>query len=136
MLIILLLSSTGVGFVARDPKLSAAYNTKSNFYYVGIEDTPAGPVYERPVKLETVGLDGASTSPTLHPNGKGAAYLQMKQNGYESDRNRIVLIPDVTKPDKAFEILQGEDGKGLWDRSPGSLTWSNDGSTLYMVAGR
>ena len=34
------LSTKGVGFVARDPDLLAAFNTKSNFYYVGIEEAP------------------------------------------------------------------------------------------------
>ena len=58
----------------------------------------------------------------------------MQQNGYESDKNRIVLVADVTKPDSAFEIIKSNNGKGLWDRSPGSVSWSNDGKTLFLTA--
>ncbi len=128
------LDSNGVGFVARDPDLPAAFNTKSNFYYVGIEDTATGIVYQDPVKIEVKGLEGASTSPALEPGGKKAAYLQMKQNGYESDRNRIVLVSDLTKADSAVEITESKNEEKVWDRSPGSITWGGDGSTLFLVA--
>ena len=128
------LSAKGVGFVARDSDLPAAFNTKSNFYYVGIEEAPSGLIYKSPIKFQIEDLVGASSSPMLEPNGEGAAFLQMKQNGYESDKNRIVLVADVTKSDSAFEIIKSNDGKGLWDRSPGSVSWSNDGKTLFLTA--
>ena len=128
------LGPNGVGFVARDLDLLAAFNTKSNFYYVGIEDTPSGLVYSTPVEIGVEGLKGASTSPALEPSGTRAAYLQMKGNGYESDQNRIVLVSDVTKADSAFEIIQSKKGKEQWDRSPSAVMWSNDGKSLLLTA--
>lgn len=128
------LSTKGVAFVARDPNTKDAFNTKSNFYYVEIADDPDGPKYKTPVKIEVEDLEGASSSPVLEPSGEGAVFLQMKQNGYESDKNRIVLIADVKKPDSALEILKSNSGKGLWDRSPSSVIWSKDGRTLFVTA--
>lgn len=128
------LSTKGVGLVARDPELKDAFNTKSNYYYVEIKDDPRGLKYKSPVKIEVEGLEGASSSPVLEPNGEGAVFLQMKQNGYESDKNRIILVADNTKPDSALEIIRSNNGKGLWDRSPSSVIWSNDGRTLFVTA--
>ena len=130
------LSTKGVGFVARDPALPAAFNTRSNFYYVGIEENASnGLIYKHPIKFEIEDLAGASSSPALQSGGEeGAAFLQMKENGYESDKNRIVLVPDVTKPNSAFEIIKSNNGKGLWDRSPSAVSWSNDGKTLFLTA--
>lgn len=128
------LSTKGIGFVARDPDMNNAFNTRSNFYYVEISDDPSGLKYNSPVKIEVEDLEGASTSPVLEPNGEGAVFFQMKQNGYESDKNRIVLVADVTKPRSAFEIIKSNSGKGLWDRSPRSVVWSKDGRTLFVTA--
>ena len=128
------LGSNGVGFVARDPDLPAAFNTKSNFYHISIEYTSSGIVYKKPLKIEVRDLEGASTSPALEPGGKRAAYLQMKQNGYESDKNRIILVSDVTKADSAVELIQSKNEMEAWDRSPNSVIWSDDGETLFLTA--
>lgn len=58
----------------------------------------------------------------------------MKKNGYESDKNRIIMVPNLSKPSATIEILASNDGNGLWDRSPGSVSWSSDGNTLHLQA--
>ncbi len=128
------LSATGVGFVAKDPELNPAFNTKTNFYLVTIKDAPHGPAYSEPVKVAVEGFEGASTAPAFSPSGKGVAFLQMKENGYESDKIRIILNPNLGNPLDAFELLKSDDGKGLWDISPGSVSFSNDGRSLFIVA--
>jgi len=128
------LSATGVGFVAKDPELNPALNTKTNFYLVTIEDLPHGPIYSKPVKLGVEGLEGASTAPAFSPSGKGVAFLQMKENGYESDKNRIILNQNLGNPLATTEVLKSADGKGAWDISPGSVGWSNDEKSLFIVA--
>ena len=127
------LGSRGVCFVAKDPVLNAAFNTKSSFYFVAIEDSPDGLKYSAPAKSEAKGIEGASTSPAFSPDGKSAAYLQMRINGYESDKNRLIML-DLAHPDEAIEPMHGNDSAGLWDRSPGSVTWGSDARTLYMTA--
>lgn len=127
----------GVGFIAKDPELNPATNTKSNFYFTLIEDTPHGLKYSSPLKFEVEDLEGASTSPSLEPNGEGAAFFQMKKNGYESDKNRIILVGDVTRPEKpnnVFEIIKSYAGDGLWDLSPSAISWSNNGHRLFVTA--
>ncbi|MDX1583891.1 MAG: S9 family peptidase, partial [Thermoanaerobaculia bacterium] len=60
------------------------------------------------------------------PDGKTLAYLAMERPGYESDRFRIVLR---SWPDGAIRTLTED-----WDRSPGGITWSSDGRTIYTAA--
>ena len=119
-----------IGFVAKDPEVNPATNTKSNFYFVTID----GSSYSTPRKVERDELKGASTAPAFSLNGTGVAFLQMKENGYESDKNRIVLCADLSNPSATLELLKSDDGKGMWDRSPGFIMWSQDGKTMFLVA--
>lgn len=127
------LSTTGIIFVAKDPSLNPATNTKCDFYYAPIKDFTKPPSAS-PQRAEVQELDGAASSPVFMPEGKGAAFLKMKRNGYESDKNRVVLVPDLADLSATTEIMSSEDGAGLWDYSPSSLWWSNDGEALYLEA--
>ena len=122
----------GILFVSKDPSLDTAYSTESDCYYIHLstfkEPSP------KPLKFSTPGLEGAASSPVLSPIGDKAAFLKMKEDGYESDKNRIVFINDLTMQDSTAEALATSDGKGAWDRSPASLLWSNSGSALYIQA--
>ena len=124
------LASGAVGFVAKDPNINPALNTKSNFYFVTVN----GSTYSEPQKIEVEGLEGASSAPAFSPDGNGVAFLQMRENGYESDKNRIILCVDLSKPSAALELLKSDDGKGTWDRSPSGVTWSSDGKALFLIA--
>ena len=126
------ISKVGIVFVAKDPTLNPATNTKSNSYFLSIRSFEAPPLVNLQ-KFEVEGLEGASTSPVLSPNGVSLAFLQQKQNGYESDKNRIILVPDVREA-SSIEVLKSNDGKGLWDRSPSAISWSQDGKSLYLQA--
>ncbi|KAL9128254.1 MAG: hypothetical protein Q9217_003044 [Psora testacea] len=123
----------GICFVAKDPDKNPAFNTKSNFYFVGIEMTPHQPKYSAPVKFEAEGFEGASTSPVFTPDGESAVFLQMKENGYESAKNRVLLL-DVERPDDVIELMETFNGRGLWDRSPEAVSFSNDARKLYLTA--
>ena len=123
------LCKTGIGFVAKDPDLNPALNTKSNFYFVPIQYTAQGTSYTDPIKTELEGFEGASSAPVFTPDGTGSAFLQMKQNGYESDKNRILYNFDLGYPE-TIELFKSHD----WDLSPSSITWSNDGQTMFLVA--
>lgn len=126
-------SVNGIGFVAKDPELNPATNTKSNFYFISIDNSTEETTYSEIKKYEKQGIEGAGSSPALSPDGKSAAFLQMKENGYESDKNRI-LLSDLTTASNTLELHETDDGRGLWDKSPGSVSWSNEGKTLLLVA--
>ena len=127
------ISRKGIAFIAKDPYLDPATNTKCDFYYLSIRDYTAKTSSE-PMKATVEGLEGACSSPVISPDGKSAAFLQMKKNGYESDKNRPILIPDIALLSATTEVFKTNDGKGLWDRSPSGIAWSNDGKTLFLTA--
>lgn len=127
------LSGNGIAFVAKDPTRRASTSTTSNLYYLPISDFTSASS-SRLQKVEVEGLEGASSSPVLSPDGNAAVFLQMKEDGYESDKNRIILVPDLNELALAYEALKSEDGKGLWDRSPSTVSWGIDGDRLYLQA--
>lgn len=127
------ISKIGIVFVAKDTSLNPATNTKSNLYFLWLRSFSSPPL-SKLQKIEFEDLEGASTGPVFSPNGVGVAFLQMKKNGYESDRNRLVYVLDVRQPSISIELLKSNDGKGLWNRSPTALTWSQDGKSLYLQA--
>ncbi|KAG8526952.1 uncharacterized protein KY384_008381 [Bacidia gigantensis] len=127
------ISVAAICFVAKDPDLNPAVNTKSNFYIVRIEGFPDSLTYSAPVKVQVKGIDGASTSPSFSSDGGRAVFLQMRENGYESDKNRLFVV-NVKDPDNTTELLKTDDGNGLWDRSPASVTFSSDQQTLLLTA--
>ncbi|KAI1774279.1 Alpha/Beta hydrolase protein [Hypoxylon cercidicola] len=125
---------TGLAIVAKDPNLDAATHTKRDCYFIPMKDmldmTPSSCN-----KLHVPGLNGAATSPAFSPSGESLAYLHMAVDGYESDKNRIVLVRGLDKADvTATEPMCTADNKGGWDRCPTSLRWSADGKMLFMQA--
>ncbi|MCL7987950.1 S9 family peptidase [Sphingobacterium sp. lm-10] len=74
----------------------------------------------------TEGLNGYDTSPTFSPAGNRLAWLSMKTDGYEADKNDI--------------ILQDQDARNQlnltahWDETVNSFVWSKDGKKIYFTA--
>lgn len=64
--------------------------------------------------------------PVASPDGKTLYYLAMKTPGFEADRFAIMALDLVSG--SRHEVAPG------WDRSPGGLTLSDDGKTLYATA--
>ncbi|KAH0610923.1 uncharacterized protein H6S33_011350 [Morchella sextelata] len=118
-----------VAFLSKSPDLNPANNTQTLVYTVpfsgGSKPCPINP----PEKKDTDGnliAQGASSSPVYSPDGKYIAYLQMYQNGYESDQNKIFL--HEISSSKTTLLLKD------WDNSPSKLVWAPDSAALYMVA--
>lgn len=111
-----------LAFIAKDPKVNQATTTVSYVYIVDLK----GGVPPIPINLPSSSyhLNGASTSPSWSPDGTKLAYLQMAEDGYESDRNRIFIYADG----KISSLVPN------WDRSPSKVSWSLDGDYLYLTA--
>ena len=123
------LSTEGIVFVAKDPDLNPAFNTKCNSYFIPLESfAEPRDNSSDPRKIQLDGFDGAATGPTFSPSGKAIAFMQMKENGYESDKNRLILIPDIKRLESGFEVLTD------WDRSPAKVVWSHDSRTFFLLA--
>ena len=69
---------------------------------------------------------GYDMNPAFSKDGSKMAYTQMKRDGYESDKNDIILLDWNTKKTKNLTAQ--------WDESIGSFTWGNDNETIFFTA--
>lgn len=126
-------SATGVVFIAKDPELNPARYTKTDLYHIAFRSADSSnPSKPRLVKTGT--LRGYTTSPVFSPDGTSVVFARMKADQYESDKPRLMFIPDVTDLINVQEFYETKDGKGSWDLRPDWITWSNDGNELYVAA--
>lgn len=74
----------------------------------------------------TVGTQGACNGPVLSPDGKRAAWLEMPEDGYEADRNHVMI----------YEIESGRRWTATpkWDRSPSAIVWGSSSNKVYLQA--
>ncbi|KAF2132646.1 dipeptidyl-peptidase-like protein V precursor [Dothidotthia symphoricarpi CBS 119687] len=131
------ISANGLVFTAKDPDLSPAFHTKTNIYISASDKFWDSVHTESPPEIKKVsndGFEGASTSPVWSNSGKMIAFLSMKTDGYESDKNQVFIIHDFRDPSKPTNVFASDDGKGKWDRSPQSISWSPDDWHLYFTA--
>ncbi|KAK7748479.1 hypothetical protein SLS62_008519 [Diatrype stigma] len=126
----------GLVFVSKDPDLNPALWTKTDLYYVPLRTfTEAAP--PRPPQLVPTGaLQGYTGSPVFSHGGSAVAFKRMRHRQYESDKWRLLLLPDVAGNDLANvqEFYATDDGEGGWDLRPETIVWSNDDSELYVTA--
>ncbi|KKY15475.1 putative oligopeptidase family protein [Phaeomoniella chlamydospora] len=126
------ISPKGVVFVSKDSELDPATHTKCNTYYVPVSSF-LETFSATPKQLSVSFLKGAATSPVFSPDGESIAFLQMTEDGYESDKNHIVVFPKVAAEGKGYTLFT-DDERGSWDRSPSAIMWSNDGKNIYAQA--
>ena len=98
-------------------KTGTAYatSTNTNLYEYDIELKSTKNLTEKNL--------GYDTAPQFSPNGD-LSWLQMKRDGYEADKNDIIVRH------KGLDINL----TGNWDGTVDSFTWSKDGKKVYFVA--
>lgn len=74
----------------------------------------------------TEGMPGYDTNPSFSNDGKYLAWLSMKTDGYEADKNDIIIM----NPQTGVKL----NITGHWDETINSFTWSKDGKKIYFVA--
>lgn len=128
-------SSRGIAFVAKDPDLNPARYTKTDLYFA-----PLGSFVDKPPEppkiVKTAELRGYSMAPSFSQDGRKLAFVKMRNVQYESDKTRLMLVPDVDNLDDVQEFYESPDGNGGWDLRPDRMLWSNDGRELYVSADR
>ncbi|KIN04004.1 hypothetical protein OIDMADRAFT_194096 [Oidiodendron maius Zn] len=127
------ISKNGLVFVAKDPKLDPANHTKTDLYYIPLK-TFAEPQAPSPQIVKTGSLKGYSNCPVFSPDAKSVVFQRMKDIRYEADKQRLLIVPDISDLTNVQEFYETEDGNGAWDLRPDAITFSNDGSELYVTA--
>lgn len=96
-----------------------AFSTNSDLYVFDVESG-------KTVKNLTEGMMGYDTNPRIF-NDK-LAFLSMEQDGFEADKNRIMLLDLKSDSVKAVDLTQD------WDYSADDIAWSPDGKYIYFLA--
>ncbi len=109
----------GLIFTSKDAGREQAWSTDYNLYYVPVDGSA------RPVNL-TAENKARDASPAFSPDGRTLAYQAMSRPGFEADKYNIILMDWATKEKR---ILTEN-----WDRSPYSMTWAQDGKSIFVTA--
>lgn len=72
----------------------------------------------------TMDNEGYDTSPVYGPDGETLAYLSMKRDGYESDKNDLIILSDGEKTNLT----------AAWDGTVNGFTWATSGEKVYFSA--
>lgn len=77
----------------------------------------------------TMGMDGYDTNPSFSPDGKYVAWLSMRRDGFESDKNRIMVMDAQGGADRPRrEVTAG------FDDAASSFVWDAGSRKIYFVA--
>ncbi|WP_229707657.1 S9 family peptidase [Sphingobacterium alkalisoli] len=74
----------------------------------------------------TEGMDGYDTHPLYKADGRVLAWLSMKTDGYEADKNDIILWDAIA--DIKLNLT------AHWDGTVNTFTWSKDNRKIYFIA--
>ena len=74
----------------------------------------------------TEGMMGYDQSPSYSPDGQRLAWLSMKEDGYEADKNDIVAFDKRTS--RRYNLTAD------WDGTVNTYLWSNDSRTIWFTA--
>jgi pre-mRNA-splicing helicase BRR2 len=125
------ISPSAIVFVAKDPDLNPATHTACVCYYCPMFSWTDISIRREAKICRLTALEGAMTSPVLSSDGSSIVFLAMKTDGYESDKNRIVYVPNPWGGEM-IEVFQTSDGEGQWDLSPSAVSWSQDNKSLFL----
>ncbi|GAA5895770.1 uncharacterized protein JCM6883_001616 [Sporobolomyces salmoneus] len=107
---------------SKDPQVSPSWHTRTNLYLFSLSPRSSR---DREPTLLSIGTQGASSCPRFSPDGGKVSWLEMREDGYEADRNRVMI-----------HDLESGETKGVteeWDSSPGSIEWGRDGKSLLVT---
>lgn len=74
----------------------------------------------------TEGMMGYDRSPAYSPDGQRLAWLSMAEDGYESDKNDIIVFDKRTS--RRHNLTKN------WDGTVDAYLWSNDARTIWFTA--
>lgn len=124
------ISPSAIVFVAKDPDSNPALHTSCSCYYSPMFSwTSMSDVPIKPYKVQ--GLQGAMSSPVLSSDGSSIVLLSMQKDGYESDKNRILYVPNPWNGEM-IEVFKSDVGNGSWEYSPYGVSFAHDDKSLLV----
>jgi len=96
-----------------------AVSTNSDIYLYNLETKET-----KNITKENLGYDKAAA---FSPDGKKIAWMSMETPGYESDKERLMVM-DLETGVKSY---LNED----WDQNANSYVWSDDSKEIYFISG-
>lgn len=115
------LSATHLAVSAKHPLLSPATHTRRPVYLVPLHAHEGEGVREL-----TAGDRGATSNVRFSPDESRVAWLEMAEDGYEADRNRLVVF-DLATAARA-EFAQG------WDTARAAFEWTSDAAVVLVAS--
>lgn len=97
-----------------------AISTDSEIYIYDIESTQT-------INLTEKGFEGYDHDAVFSPDGKMIVWKSMEEDGFEADKERIML--------HNFETGEFIDLSERFDQSSSQFTWSEDGKSIYFISG-
>ena len=98
--------------------MAYAISTNTDLYLYNLNDSTT--------RNLTEGMMGYDTNPVFSPDGTKMAWLSMERDGYESDKNRIMVMDMATGEKRELTAD--------WDYTVDEIAWRPDGSGLYFIA--
>lgn len=95
-----------------------AVSTNSDLYLYNLENGTTENLTE--------GMMGYDTCPAFSPDGSTLAWLSMEHDGYESDKNRVMVM-DMASRAKT-ELTEN------WDYTADAIAWNPSGKSIYFIA--
>jgi dipeptidyl aminopeptidase/acylaminoacyl peptidase len=95
-----------------------AISTNSDIYIYNIET--------KKTENFTNGMMGYDNAPVYSPDGKFLAFSSMQRDGYEADKNRIMVYN--------LQANSRVDYTGYFDQDADGLSWSADSKSIYFLA--
>ncbi len=95
-----------------------AFSTNSDIYIYNIENKQHINISE--------GMMGYDIAAVYSLDGKKLAWESMEHDGYEADKNRLIVYD--------FETKEKKDFSKDFDQNASGLTWSPDGSKIFFIS--
>lgn len=102
-------------------KLKGVYytlSTNSDIYLYNIETKTTGNISSN--------MKGYDIAPVYSPDGSKIAWESMERDGYEADKNRLVIYDINSKKVTDFTVN--------FDQNVAGLAWANDNSKIYFIS--
>lgn len=112
-------TGTGIYYVCKKKSgKEAAVSTNTDIYYYSITNGNTSNI--------TADGKGYDTQPQLAPKGNLLAYTSMERDGFEADKNRLIV--KNLSSGKQYDLTRE------WDETVETFRWSMDGTKIFFLA--